>query len=430
MNFNAVAVKEGVDKPLKQLFIARKISEFSLVIFLFFVLFGPKFGSYVDTSMIMSIAGIMIMAKRKSSLNISKKFLRYIFFVLFIFTYAMMVMLFNNELDIVIGGRYLRSIISMFSIWIVLVGSKYSVSTIIKSLLIVLTLHAITVIITAGINPQLQEYISWFNGYEKKIRSYRSTGLMMGFDMAGMICNIGFLLAASSSEKVMKNITSRILMLIFITASVLTSRFSIVMLVVLMLFFIFYYRKEVYKRFEVICCSMVVPLITIPFIILLISTTNLNVNYLYKINDTFPETAILIQEVEASYANTNLDSTASVHFNFDSLTLPQLIFGAGYQPLQDPGYTRTIYSIGILGLILNLIWYTKLYLDIQNINRNRVETNKDIIKIVRQVKFVSICIFVLLLILSFKNNYFFTGTFFEIFIIMVVIIYKIKWKRF
>lgn len=124
-----------------------------------------------------------------------------------------------------------------------------------------------------------------------------------------------------------------------------------------------------------------------------------------------------------SYADTNIESTFLNHFNFDGLSLTNIIFGIAANVNQDPGYTTTIYSIGIIGLTLSMIWYLKVFVDTFRVKNQLIKQKYNF----REINYINQIIVIMILItfgLSIKNNYFFTGTYFEILVIFISLLYR------
>lgn len=417
--------KQNYELSSQRFLMSEQKFSLGLTLFFFFVLFGPKVGGYIDTSILVGGFSVLIFSFKKD-ITFNKKFVGYIFTLGSLLIYVPLIMLLNGSFDIAIFGRYVRSMISLIAIWTVVSKVNSSFNTIKSSIIIVLAMHALVVILTTVVNPQWQEYIRWFNGYQKKIHDLRSTGLMLGFDMSGLLCNIGFLMVATSLVKGKMLYFYRFLMAIFVFAVLFTSRFSIITMLILMIIFIFYFLRSGRKRFEVVFCTLFIIITSVPVTILLLSTTSVGTQYLNDLYLLFPDMASLSNKFVSSYNNTDLDSTLGNNFNFSTLSNLQIFFGAGIGAGQDPGYTKIIFSIGIIGVILSISWYTVILKDMLKMGRHlKKENNKFYQKSFVQINIVIICMYLIVIFLSFKNNYYFTGTYFELFILEVVLAYRI-----
>lgn len=391
-----------------------------IIIYFFFILYGPKFGTYVDTSIIFGFVGIIFCLFTQVKIN--KRYIIYIIMLLFILMYLLCVMIIYENFDVVLIGRYIRALVSMCSIWLVITHTKASAYDLQNCLIFVLLIHAVAVILTGVINIEWQHDISWFTGYQKKLHLYRSTGLMMGFDMAGLLCILGFLLALTQTNSTHK-LKYYICEIVFVFAIFFTSRFSMTILLLCAFVFYYIYREDKSKRIERMLCLMFICLGIIPVLLLLSSTTTIFASIQSLLVETFPKTWGLVTKFISSYNETDLAIVTSNHFDFTELTEMQIIFGSGINGGGDPGYTRMIYAIGIFGLILSMLFYLIIVIDV--IKQNKIIKNTQNWYSYRQISFIIVMMFSLMLILDFKNIYFFTTTYFEIFIIEVTIAYKI-----
>jgi len=390
-----------------------------LTIYIFLVLFGPKIGRYIDTSVITNLISLLIILKYKKNIVFSRKYFSYVLIVIFILIYLFSLMLLNGTFLIVQLGRYLRTIISIISIWGVVVSTNQNNETVIYSLIKVLSIHAALVLFTS-LSIDAQETLAIFTGFEKKIRLFRSTGLMIGFDMSGLLCIVGYVISFTYPEIYKKRHRVKIMMLLFIIATIFTSRFSILSLIIIIVLLIIKNRKNVYKKFEV-RLGLVFSIITlIPASILFIVTTTYSAKFYSLFTERFPYSMSIVNRFVSSYANTDIENTILNHFDFTKLDLISILLGAAENANQDPGYTIIIYSIGVVGLLLSVVWYFKIFIDTTRINKIFIE-NRIANEEMKHIQFTIYIMVYLTFMLSFKNNYFFTGTYFEILIIYITL---------
>ena len=197
-------------------------------IFIFFLFFGPKIGRYIDTSIIASIVMILMCSiKNDYKIRIDNYTMRLLVSILAIMLYSVFVSILNAKVDITFYGRLIRSVFSLISISLFIMDNEdVDVEKINEIIITVLLIHAIIVIISSTVYINLQQLLRGFNGYNKTIRRFRSTGLMMGFDMSGLLCNLGLVLT------ICKRRLNLLQFVIFAFASLFTSRFSVLFLVV------------------------------------------------------------------------------------------------------------------------------------------------------------------------------------------------------
>lgn len=380
-------------------------------IYIFFLLFGPKIGGYVDTSVIASLITIVIFLQPDGFvLRVEGVFKRSIPLLIGIIGYSLIVSVVNTNFDITYYGRLIRTIFSLVGISVFVKKSELTTDELKDCLINVLLLHALTVIITATVYVEGQQILKSFTGYDKHIRQYRSTGLMAGFDMAGLICNLGIVLLFTKQR------TNILKYIIFVVAVIYTSRFSIVSLCIVLLLFVIIMRNDLADNVVMkgVCIGTLVFVGTF-VIILLLSTTSNVISSTWDISSYFPRVSQFVETIEDAYSETDASAAWDKYFNF-SVGSFQFIFGKGVYGGGDPGYVKIINAVGVVGLIMILAWHWNMFRELlvrdsenRRLNRTRI--------------FLLICLGCVLIGLNFKNCYFFTGTFFEI---MVFILYGLE----
>lgn len=146
----------------------------------------------------------------------------------------------------------------------------------IKLILFLLFIHSISILISI-ILPSSREIFEHFSGYDKKFLRWRASGLVSGFDFAGILTNIGLILTVY-----LRNLNKKSLFgisgLIFILATLFTSRTSmIVLLIELLLIFIYLIGNKQYKKSLVILIPMI--LLVSVSLFFLILTTDIGAQY-------------------------------------------------------------------------------------------------------------------------------------------------------
>ena len=379
-----------------------KKKKVGVLIYIFFLFFGPKIGAYIDTSIIASILIIFLSAVRHKHIIRLPKYTRsLVTSLLFIILYTICVSFYNSHFDTTFYGRMIRSTFSILGISVFIFDNKdIDVEELNEIIIRVLLIHATIVLISSTVYINLQYILRPFNGYNKTIRMFRSTGLMMGFDMAGLLCNLGLVLEMCKKRLNFIHFT------IFSFATLFTSRLSILFLVVITIIYVIVnLRNSASKGKRLLLLSAGIP-IAIFGIILLIITTSSFYSVESGLADLFPRFYSLAFRVNRAYNVTeNIGFLESRHF---AITEDRFLatFGTGIYGGADPGYTRFINCIGIFGLILVIAWH--IYAILKSIDYNlsdrRLKYNRT---------FILLSIAVVIIGLDFKNSYFFTGTFFE-----------------
>lgn len=371
-------------------------------VFVFFVFFGPKIGRFIDTSIIASILLISFVAiKHERKIQIDSYTKQLVLLLFLILLYTLGVSFLNLYFDITFYGRTIRSLFSIVSISLYIRDNqKVDIDELNGILIAVLLIHAIIVLVSATVFVDLQYMIRWFNGYNKTVRAYRSTGLMMGFDMSGLLCNLGLVLTLCRKH------LNIIYLILFSAATLFTSRFSILFLVVVMAIYVFIGSRNSKSSWKKIVLFSIGVLIAIFGITLLVITTKSFSSTQSYFANQFPIIYKAAYKVNRAYnMNEELDLSESKHFaiNEDGFLAA---FGTGIYGGADPGYTRFINCIGFVGLFLVILWhfYAIKQSLIYKVSDKRLRYNRI---------FIVMSIVMVLLGLNFKNSYFFTGTFFE-----------------
>ena len=371
-------------------------------VYIFFVFFGPKIGRYIDTSIIASILMILVSAfKNDHKIRIPRYTRSLVLSIILIVLYTVFVSVYNSYFDITFYGRMIRSAFSVVGISALALDNKdIDVEELNEIIIWALFIHAAIVLVSATVYVNLQYMLRSFNGYNKTIRMFRSTGLMMGFDMSGLLCNLGLVLVMCKKR------LNFFQFAVFALATLFTSRFSILFLVVITLIYIIVnLRNSESRGKKTLLLGIGIPS-AIFGIVLLIITTRSFYSARSGISNLFPRFYNLALRVNRAYNVTDsLEFAESNHFSISDDGF-LAAFGTGVYGGADPGYTRFINCIGIVGLALVIIWH--IYAICNSVNSNLI--NK---RLKYNRAFIVFSIAMVLIGLSFKNSYFFTGTFFE-----------------
>jgi hypothetical protein len=319
------------------------------------------------------------------------------------------VAIYYDSIDIVFLGRLIRSLSSVICVYgFCSFFANRPLEEKLNWLTNVLIVHAVIVVLSATLFIEMQDYLSVISDYHKRPRLLRSTGLMAGFDIAGLVCNVGVVVV------LIKQKFSCIKFLIFVTAVIFTSRFSILTLFFFLTLFLIFLRKETGK-FKFICVSIPLFIVgVIGFVLLalttsgIVSETNLPVG---NIN--------IFDEIYWSYAQTDLHEATVTQMVFPE-TFLSLLFGLGFYGGGDPGYVRIINCVGLLGLLSIVLWHAFLFYNFFMAKIHYEEKGKKY--------FLGFFFIIVLTVLNFKNSYFFTGTIFEL-VLYVCYTYIISIKQ-
>ena len=197
------------------------------------LLFAPKIGSYIDLSMITGL--LIIVFTERGIVRFSKLSKNLCISAGIILAYNIIISLLNFTIDITFVGRMIRSLVSIVAIWMYVDKNDFTKEEWMTVLSNVILIHAVLVLITATVFVSWQEKLRIISSYAAHVRQFRSTGLLTGFDIAGLVCVLGLIFTVLKTKLSYFDI---IKIAIFILATFFTSRFSLVLLFVSLGFYL------------------------------------------------------------------------------------------------------------------------------------------------------------------------------------------------
>ncbi|MCK1199533.1 hypothetical protein MXZ33_01585 [Streptococcus uberis] len=286
----------------------------------------------------------------------------------------------------------------------------------IKLILFLLFIHSISILISI-ILPSSREIFEQISGYDKKFLRWRASGLVSGFDFAGILTNIGLILTVY-----LRNLNKKSLFgisgLIFILATLFTSRTNmIVLLIELLLIFIYLIGNKQYKKSLVILIPMI--LLVSVSLFFLILTTDIGAQYREYILSKSNFARKFYKVIFLTYSNSAYSKAIIDHFYIEPSV--NIWFGSGYKPIfRDPGYTNTIYRIGIFGTILEIYFYFSMLFESLKIYILFKKINSVINTYASQL----IIIILITIFMQSKLIFFFSSTIFEITLILYFLLLR------
>lgn len=388
-----------------------KFKEMLLFLYFYFVVFGNKLGS-VDFNFSVSVLGILVVIYNKRSIVFPIVCRKLFLIIVSVFSIALISSLYNGNLDFNSVFRYIRVGISFLSIVLVVMNSRITYIRALEMLITVILIHSIISVLGA-FNLDFQRLISSFTGYSRVYHLGRSTGLTIGFDIGGIISLIGLFLV--SVYIIITGKKRTLSLIIFSLAAVLTTRFNMVLFLItlVILFFLF---KKYKRRYELALIVMLFSFIGIISLSIIGSTILVNNGYnvpsiIYDFDSTIART------LQYSYAQSDITKVIDHHYDFSKIN--NWFIGDGYIPSVDPGYTITIYSIGIVGLVMSVVFYFTI------IRNCTVKFFGQAIEM-KLIAFSLVYWVVVVLAMSAKNNYLFTRNISELGFIMLCIYMNYK----
>ncbi|UOE85835.1 hypothetical protein [Vibrio splendidus] len=240
---------------------------------------------------------------------------------------------------------------------------------------------------------------------QRSPRYFRSPGLLSGFDMSGLLNIIGILLIVIKDKVDFKSVINLLLLLI---AGFLSSRGTIIIVAIILLYFILTLHKKECGNFLKLALYLFVSFVT--------CFTLMFIYQIYLLMSD-QESVIPLDFINKIFAMGSDDNLKEMYF------LPKtelgLLFGLGGESGRidgylhsDVGYVREVFKYGILGLVGVLFIHSIIYLQAWIACKDK--------KTFKLLIFMGI----LAVVLSFKNNYFFTRAFFPCLMLLQIYSYK------
>lgn len=377
-------------------------------LFVFFLILGPRFG-LLDTAIVVPLVILPFLLQRSLQQNcvvFSRGFRIMAAIVAFLFCYQLLVQLFSGVFEVEAAGRLLRALISIGLVALLLGGDlSKSWDYWVKLVVAVLAVHSILVILGATF-PALNSFLAVMMDAER-VRAYRSSGLMAGFDVAGVLSILGLMLVVFFHRMYLSKVFVFALVLIFVSATAFESRVSLAITLLIMVAWVLRMLFDRQLAFVIklpLLAASVTVLMGVLYYFLLILSATFSVDFFF-LND---ESSNIVSRF-AAYDSA--ESAISSMF-FLPHSLPSLIFGVGAEPgTSDVGYVREIYRYGLLGLALAISAHVVLIIKggSAHLGANFQQNSFWLIG----------CVSALLLLLSFKNNYVFVRGVFPSFLLIV-----------
>lgn len=291
--------------------------------------------------------------------------------------YAGLIMFANKTENTFELLRFARCIVSYLAILLFFSSQKYSREECLRSLIFVLAMHTITIILGV-LFPPIKEIVYPISQYNKASLRFRSTGLLSGYDDAGLLCNTGIILRYSMN-KAEKNRGIDLLTILFILGSMLTSRMNMLCTAVILLIILIVESKNKHSIGRNILVGLLAILGGAFAFIFWILTTNVNPELKSQLLLNYPVLKSVYSGLLSSYVDYGVYTNAlSRHYRPEDIDLFQAVFGKGIRStLTDIGYVKSMYSYGVLGIGFEIFIYyiTCLYIS-KDINaRNDVRIN-------------------------------------------------------
>lgn len=375
--------------------------------FVFFCLFGWKY-SFVDLSLL--VPGVIILFSAGSA-----KFERHVLSI----AYGLLVLIFYQAIiQISFSGTDAESLLRLFRCFLfcllasLLAGSRcFTADQLVNAIFRVLVVHALIVIL-AGLFEPVNGFFSELSGNDR-VRPFRASGLLAGFDLAGFFCLAGAAILAFEIYKPSSRVRFFGYFFVFGLGAFFTSRLTVAWFFVLAIFFgatIYKSARSVPLRIAyVVFFSGLILFVAWNYFLPIIDVT-------YSLNwiDVSDESVADITARHAQQQEGNL-------FWEDMFYLPEswegLIFGRGQDvPNSDVGYIKDIFRYGLVGVFYSLLFYS--YILRMSLVRAKKYFEPGYSRYLWLIFFFTV-------LMSLKNNYFYTRGAFSLLILFLCIFYMI-----
>lgn len=394
----------------------RIIKNLSFFVFIFFALFGPKIYTYIDLMFFVPLLILLISGFFGRIVVANIYTFRFLAFQLFCFLWLIFTIILNQDYHIESILRMARSIASSIIIYFFIINviknKLIEPFDLICFLIYALAINSVIIILQIySLNFQYITAEIW--GFDKSLNNSKAFGLTAGYDTAGYLAVFGSFLSLILLMR-LKKFIFLVLFLLMSTSVFYTSRTAMVLYILaiaMALIFNAYYISKVYK-FSIIG-------------IVALFLYNYGINFIALLSSTI---------VELQFINLNFDSvsdldlthkyaTASIFDIFSEMfIIPNdiftLIWGTGLiVPWSDVGYVKLIYLSGAPFLILVIGFYLYLYFGTLKIFKCSFYFYSCKNESYVLIQFFSFYL-VLFFISNFKNLYFFTRGYHELFIFL------------
>ncbi|MFH5835238.1 hypothetical protein ACHAL6_04060 [Proteiniclasticum sp. C24MP] len=336
------------------------VRNFFVILFVFTIVFTPSIGGY-DTRYAYIILWFVFAFLRRNNQIVGITKFDILFFIgtIIIGIYALSISALNASNDYFEVFRSFRAATTYLVIGLFIYRWEIRTHEILRILETILFIHAISIIIGV-IYPDFEQIIAFISGFEKTNLNLRSTGFSPSYEGAGFLCIVGIILNIPNviikKSKFFNNKS-----LIYIIAVIFTSRTSILVLTMLIGVVFMYALKKGMLKSSINILKYIFPLLILA-VSFFIMTTNFGSNYRTEVYKYMPKLANTIERFDSSYTDYGIHtSVVQRHISIDENIKPiKLIFGSGYRIAnKDPGYIKSIYSIGFIGMFAGVFMYLK-----------------------------------------------------------------------
>ena len=355
------------------------IGSLFLFLLIFTQLFSHRYG-VIDVSLIISGLFFLLISFPNFNIKYDKNLLSLLYILLLIFLYSLISFGLHERYDTFQIGRLARTLISLLILPTIIFYFKPSLKTFLNIVSLCIFFHCISILIQVLFEEQTIPIFAAYTGLSELNYIYgdlfienRGFGLCRSFDKAGLFACIGIIVNLYLYFSNKENRLLYLFLIIFsFIAGLFTGRTFMVigtLTALLAIFMIFFNSKSNFDRILIISASL--------FIFFFVIKENYQIvyaSYIYfRTGEIISAINIRPSGIEGmGYYIGSLNVVMSFFkvpdTNFELFFGGQLIRSA----YSDAGIIKIIYSLGLIGLILHLIFYYR-YLRISLINTTSLQ---------------------------------------------------------
>lgn len=265
----------------------------------------------------------------------------------------------NKTGDYFESFRFARCLASTVIIILLIEAFDIEFDTMIHLLKNLCLLNAIAILLCM-IYPKLNEILLPISQYQKTFSALRTPGLTNGEDASGFLLVVGYIIEMIELERKDKNPLS-LTAVIFLVASIFTSRYTLFLMTIVTTFNFIRLKRAGKGRKANSLLVVLIPIAVVAFLYIVL-TTGFAMNIRNKLLGQSARMRNLYTKLTGSFLDYGIFSSAVTRNITANLTDEQWIFGVGYKinVSQDSGYVKTLYSLGIFGIIAELLFHINL----------------------------------------------------------------------
>lgn len=311
-------------------------------IFVFSQLFGIKLFGVLDITVMASVAAALLL----QGTGFDRRFAPFLAGLGLFYSYTLLSVMLSPEPDYHVLARYTRLVVSALLLALIISRWQMNIERVFKAVSLCIVVHAVAILLQMAF-PELKNLMGPVVGFVKESHAIRAFGLLGGYDLAALYLCIGMLTSCFLYNREQRLRYVFYLVLMFLAGLFTGRTFMVIGSFELLLGFavIVWYSSLPRKILFTSVAAGLLGAFVIVFAPLIIQSFNLA--------DHQAEMVLLGQDVsQKGYYN---DSLAVLK---NQIYLPEnginLLFGGLPSPLVDFGYSRLVYTHGLIGSMLIL----------------------------------------------------------------------------